>query len=118
MTIAQKLLLGMTCLMLATLAARAGPCTKDIAGMQARIEAHMHALAATGPSGQQSVGAQMHRQPTPNSMANAERKLGDLSPDTIAKVNAAMDRAQKADKAGDEKACRKALDEVTHAIGE
>ena len=77
----------------------------------------MGAAAATGPSAKQSVGAQMHREPTPNSIANAERKLGDLSPSTIVKVNAAMDRAQKADNAGDEKGCRQALAEVASAIG-
>lgn len=86
--------------------------------MQARIEARLHALAAAGPSAKQSVEAQRHRQPTPGSMASAERQLGELSPSAIVKVNAAMDRAQKADAAGDAAACKQALAEVEQAIGQ
>jgi hypothetical protein len=91
---------------------QAGPCTKEIEAMQARSDAGVGTMAAAGPSAKQSVGAQLHRQPTRSSMASVERQLGQLSPDTIVKVNAAMDRAQKADAAGDETECRKALDEV------
>ena len=116
MTIRQFVLIGVSGLLLSTLPCRAGPCTKDIESMQVRIEAHLHALAAAGPSAKQSVGAQIHRQPTPDSVANAERKLGDLSPATIVKVNDAMNRAQKADAAGDESGCRQALAEVARII--
>jgi hypothetical protein len=116
MTIRHLVLIGAAVLLLSTLPGRAGPCTKDIEATQAKIEARLNALAAAGPSAEQSVGAQLHRQPTPGSIANAERKLGDLSPETIVKVNAAMDRAQKADNAGDERGCRQALAEVAHLI--
>ena len=51
-------------------------------------------------------------------MASAERQLGELSPSAIVKVNAAMDRAQKADAAGDAAACKQALAEVEQAIGQ
>ena len=117
MTIRQLAMIGAAGLLLTTLPCRAGPCAKDIVSMQARVDAHLGQAAAAGPSAKQSVQAQMHRQPTPNSMANAERKLGDLSPSTIIKVNAAMDRAQKADGAGDESGCRQALAEVARIIG-
>lgn len=96
---------------------QAGPCTKDIEAMQARIDARLSAMAAAGPSAKQSVRAQLHRQPNRGSIASAERKLGELSPETIVKVNAAMDRAQKADAAGDESGCRKALAEVAGIFG-
>jgi hypothetical protein len=109
-------LIGAAGLLLSTLPCRAGPCTKAIEKMQARVEGPRNAGAAPGPSTNQSVGAQLHRQPTPSSIANAERKLGELSPETIVKVNAAMDRAQKADTAGDESGCKEALAEVERAL--
>ena len=112
----RQLLIGSAALFPLALPCQAGPCTKDIEAMQVRIEARLNAMAAKGPSAKQSVGAQMHRQPTPDSIANAERKLGDLSPSTIVKVNSAMDRAQKADSAGDESGCRQALNEVAGLI--
>jgi hypothetical protein len=117
MTIRQRFFLSAAALCLLTLPCQAGPCTKDIDSMQARIDAHLGKTAAAGPSAKQSVGAQMHRQPTPGSMANAERQLGELSPETIVKVNAAMDRAGKADAAGDDVACKQALAEVAEALG-
>jgi len=113
----RMLILSASMLCLLTLPCQAGPCSKDIDSMQARIDAHLGKTAAAGPSARQSVEAQMHRQPTPGSMASAERKLGELSPETIVKVNAAMDRAQKADAAGDQTGCRQALDEVARLIG-
>lgn len=117
MMVRQSLVVSASALCLLTLPCQAGPCSKDITRMQARIDAHLGKTAAAGPSAKQSVGAQMHRQPTPGSMANAERELGELSPDMIVKVNEAMDRAQKADAGGDAAGCRQALDEVARAIG-
>ncbi len=117
MTMRRAFVVSALGLCLLTLPCQAGPCTKDIESMQARIGAHLGKTAAAGPSAKQSVQAQMHRQPTPGSMASAERQLGELSPSTIVKVNAAMDRAQKADDAGDVAGCNQALAEVEQAIG-
>jgi hypothetical protein len=111
------MLVSASMLCLLTLPCQAGPCTKEIDSMQARIDAQLGKTAAAGPSAKQSVEAQMHRQPTPGSMASAERRLGELSPETIVKVNAAMDRAGKADAAGDDAACKQALAEVAEALG-
>ena len=61
----------------------AGPCSNDIAKMQARIDAKVHAMAATGPTGRQ-VGASTHVQPTPRSIGDAEAKLGEVSAETVA----------------------------------
>jgi hypothetical protein len=116
MIIRQFVLIGAAGLLLSTLPCRAGSCSKDIEKMQSRIEARLNAAAAAGPSAKQSVRAQLHHQPTPNSIANVERKLRELSPSTIVKVNDAMERAQKADRAGDKKGCRKALAEVSRII--
>jgi hypothetical protein len=112
-----RLLIVSASLFLPALPCLAGPCTKDIESMRIRIEDRLNATAAAGPTAKQSTGAQMHRQPTPGSIANAERKLGELSPGTIVTVKEAMDRAQKADAAGDDSGCRKILEQIARSIG-
>ncbi len=117
MTIRQLLLLSPLALSLLALPCQAGPCSKDIERVQVLIDTKLNAVAAAGPSADQSSEAQMHRQPTPRSMAEAESKLGELSPGTIAKVRAAMVRAHNADIAGDADGCNRALAEVQSQIG-
>ncbi len=117
MTIRQYLVMSTATLCLLTLPCQAGPCSKDIERMQVAIDAKLNAIAAAGPSANQDVGAQMHRQPTPRSMANAEIKLGEMSPSTAQKVKEAMTRAHKADSEGDKAACEKALADVQREIG-
>jgi hypothetical protein len=95
-------------LVLLTVPSRAGPCAKDIARMEVRINAWLDKQAASGPTKRQSVGAQMQRQPTPRSMAEAE----GVPAATIAKARDAMERARKADSAGDVKTCEAALAEI------
>jgi hypothetical protein len=95
----------------------AGPCTQDIVQMEIRIDARLNARAAAGPSGTESTAAMMHRQPTPQSIAEAERKLGDLSQQTIDAVRQSMASAKTADQAGDLAGCKRALAEVQKAIG-
>ena len=94
----------------------AGPCSDDIAKMQARIDAKAHAMAAAGPTGRQG-GASTHVQPTPRSIGAAEEKLGEMPAGTVAAVRQAMSRARAADSAGDKNACEQALAEVQQAIG-
>jgi len=117
MAIRQLLVISPFALSLLALPCQAGPCSKDIERVQSLIDAKLNAIAAAGPSAGQSVEAQMHRQPTPRSMVEAERKLGELSPSTIEKVRDAIARARNADAAGDEAACQRALDEVQREIG-
>lgn len=90
----------------------AGPCSKEIDRTQARIDAKLEALAAVGRSAPESDAATMHRQPTPGSIAAAEVKLGDVSPEKVQAVEALMTRAREADRAGDQGACEQALAEV------
>jgi hypothetical protein len=97
-------------------ASDAGPCAKQIDLMQARIDARLQARAATGPTARETLGA-THHQPTPNSIAAAEEKLGELPSDKIAAVNQGMAQARAADGAGDQGACEQALAEVQRAIG-
>jgi hypothetical protein len=95
-------------LVLLTVPSQAGPCAKDIERMEIRVDAWLNKVAAGQPSKSQSLGAQMHRQPTPRSMVQALH----VPSAKIAKARDAMDRARKADSAGHMKACEEALAEI------
>ncbi len=95
----------------------AGPCSRQIDETQGQIDAKLEAAAAAGPTGQETTSATMHRQPTPSSIAAAEAKLGDISPETTQAIEDSMARARKADLAGDKNGCEKALSEVKKALG-
>lgn len=94
-------------------AAQAGPCTERIAQVQQQI-ANLQASSPPGgvgePTAPQSLGAQLHRQPTPNSVQSAEQKAN-------ADGEAALDRARKADDAGDAAGCTAALQEAMELYG-
>jgi hypothetical protein len=117
MTIRQRLAISTSTLFLLTLPCQAGPCSADIERIQANVSAKLHALAALGPNTSQSTDAQLHRQPTPRSMAETEMKLGELPPGTVETVKDAMDRARKADIANGKSACEQALADVQRVIG-
>ncbi len=85
--------------------------------MQARIDAKVEAMAAAGPTGPQGAVAGMSSQPTPRSMAAAEARLGEVSPETVDAVRQTMLRARAADSAGNKSACEQALADVQRAIG-
>ena len=96
----------------------AGPCSADIDAMMARIDTALNARAAAGPGAQQqsTVGGR-HVQPTPQSMAGAEAKVGGISPEAFHQARDAMARARAADAAGDDVACEAALAEAQRMIG-
>jgi hypothetical protein len=85
-------------------AAEAGPCTTQIEEVSRDIE-RVASGAATGPTAPQSIGAQLHHQPTPSSVEDALTKAR-------AEARAALDRAREADARGDATACAKALTEA------
>ena len=95
--------------LLLTPAAYAGPCTAQIANLEQQIK-----LSASnpivGPSGTQTVGAQLHRQPTPTTVEHAETTAN-------ADADAALDRARKADAAGDASGCHSSLVEARRLYG-
>jgi hypothetical protein len=103
--------LGALCglILVLTPAAYAGPCTAQIANLKQQIK-----LSASnpmvGPSAPQTVGAQLHRQPTPNTVEHADTKAN-------ADADAALDRARKADAAGDASGCHSALVEARRLYG-
>jgi hypothetical protein len=117
MIILRLSVLGAAALVTSTVAGYAGPCSHDIDLMQSRIDAKLEAKATTGTGARESTAAKMHRQPTPGSLAAAESKLDEVSPDTVEAVKAAMARARKADLANDNSACEQALADVQRAIG-
>jgi hypothetical protein len=82
-------------------AARAGPCTTDISRLETQIKQSASSPVA-GPTATQTVGAQLHHQPTPGEVQNAEGKAN-------ADADAALDRARKADGQGDATGCQEAL---------
>jgi hypothetical protein len=98
-------------------AAHAGPCSAQIDQMQARFDAKLASAARRGPTARESVAATDHRQPTPDSIAAAEERLGDLSPRTIEAIESGMARARREDTEGNRAACEAALAEVSRAIG-
>jgi hypothetical protein len=94
-------------------AAHAGQCTAQISQVEQQIRLAQAASPQGGagePTGPQSVDAQLHHQPTPQSVESAESR---------AKVDsaAALDRARKADAAGNAAACAKALKEAKELYG-
>ena len=109
---------AMACMALAASisAGYAGPCSRDIARVQAEIDDKLNARAAAAPAARESTSAKMHRQPTPDSIAEAEVKLGVVSGQETKTIDAAMARARKADRAGDRSACDQALAEARRAL--
>ena len=95
----------------------AGPCSQRIARVQAQFDAKLQANAAAGPSARESVAATMNRQPTPESIAAAEAKLGEIPQATVEAVEAGIARARDADRIGDESTCEQALTDVQRILG-
>lgn len=118
MTVLRLLGPGAAAIVLSTTMSAAGPCTGQIAQMQAQIDAKLAANAAAGPSAPEGMTALRSRQPTPHSIAEEESKLGEFSQQLLASVGAGMARAREADQAGDPKACEEALTAVRAALGQ
>lgn len=85
-------------------AAHSGPCTADIDQLEQQIASDIPA-PSSGPTTTQSVGAQLHHQPTPGSVGQAAH-VANMDGD------AAIERAKKADAAGDAPGCSQAVAEA------
>ncbi len=94
-----------------------GPCAQQIALMQARFDAKLQAAARNGPTARETNAATDHRQPTPESIAAAESRIGDISPGVVTVIETGMARAREADAANDRAVCERALAEVQRALG-
>ena len=85
-------------------AAHSGPCTSQIEQLERQI-GHVSSSTKSGPTAPQSIEAQLHHQPTPETVRNAERKAN-------ADAAAVLQRARQADTDDNPAACTKALDEA------
>jgi hypothetical protein len=96
-----------------TSVAQAGPCTSQIAATEHQIN-QAAAVSPPGgagtPSADQAIGAQLHHQPTPGAVENAEHKANALA-------EAALEQARQADARGDADACIEALREARRLYG-
>jgi hypothetical protein len=95
-------------------AAQAYSCAAKIDKVQAQVDARIDAIAGRGPEGVETRAARLHHQPTPASIAAAERRLHDNEGTT--RALAALVRARKAHAAGQESACEQALAAARAAI--
>ena len=109
--------LSVASLVLCASAAHAGPCTGEIYDADIAINKRLDAAAAKGKSAAESTFATMHRQPTPQTVAGAEAKVGDLSEADVKALTEFMEEARKADAGGDRPACEKALAAVRGVLG-
>ncbi|MFZ2156308.1 MAG: hypothetical protein WAV72_09340 [Bradyrhizobium sp.] len=95
-------------IVLTTDSALAGPCATAIAQIEAALDDLT--LSRNASAAHQSLRAQLHRQPTPSSIARGqEQAVADEQRD-----RAALERARAADAKNDETACMKALPEREH----
>ncbi len=115
MSIHRLPILGAAALALSTLAGHAGPCSGEIDRMQAQVDARIEATAGTDRFAPESPGARLHHQPTPESIAAAESKLG--AGPRMDEAVADLARAREADRAGDKSGCERALTDVQLLIG-
>jgi hypothetical protein len=86
--------------------AHSGPCAVQIARLEGQIR-DAAPSPQSGPTAPQSIAGQLHHQPTPDSVQDAERRA-HLAAAT------ALDRLRQADVDGNAIACAKALDEAKH----
>ena len=89
---------------LALATARAGPCTDEIAQIEQII-----AQSTTGPTTQQTVDSQLHRQPTPQSV---EKGAGRAR----AEADALLVRAKALDREGNASGCMEIVARIRTAL--
>lgn len=112
--ILQRVLIPVIFTLLASEAAFAGPCTAAIGKTQAQIDAKLNRKALAGPTGTESVDATLHHQPSPESIAAAEKALGEGA--SIRAAIAALKLARAADDKGDAAGCQAALANAQNAL--
>ena len=95
-----------------TSSAVAGPCSFEIERMQPAVDAM---AAAAGSAGRQTTAAMTHRQPTPNSIAEATSKVEDAA--RAKRAQTTLAEARTADSAGDGPGCRRALADLRRETG-
>jgi hypothetical protein len=84
--------------------AHSGPCTAQIAALEQQVRGSPPG-PKSGPTFSQTLGAQLHHQPTPEDVEQAQR-IGRKQ------AAAALEAARRADAAGNASACDAALTEA------
>ena len=105
----QALLLGAFGLFASVVAGHAGPCTTQIDVVQAEVDARVAAIASAGPVEREATAT------PPGSISQVEENLGERA--SVGKALSALARAQEADRRGNERNCKQALEEARCAIG-
>jgi hypothetical protein len=109
-----RILLPTIFTLLAFEAALAGPCTAEIAKTQAQVDAKLHRKALAGPTGKESSVATLHHQPSPETIAAAEKALGEGA--SIRAALSELKLARAADDEGDAAGCQSALADARKAL--
>ena len=110
-----RILLAVALVLILSNSAIAGrPCRAEIAKTQAEIDAALDRKAGAGKTGSESVAATAHHQPTPQSIAAAERALGEGA--SIRRALDALANARAADAEGDAERCRAAIANAHQAL--
>src|SRR5438552_2358932 len=89
-------LLASALVLAGTSAAQSGPCAEQLAQLERQV-ANIAPGPQSGPTSQQSVGAQLHRQPTPGSVEHAERVANKDADEALARAKAADAQDNAAD---------------------
>ena len=89
-----------------------GPCTQQISDVRDTQSKLLNDIAAAAPTGKETAGATMHRQPTPSSVAQAEGRPGK----NVKAFEEAMELAVKADEADNLAECERALTEARRIL--
>jgi hypothetical protein len=90
-------------------------CSAELRRTSKAVDRALDQYASTAPFAPESKFATLNHQPTPSTIARAERRF-DNWPNGSEAV-AAVQRARKANKAGDTQGCLNALREARMAIG-
>jgi hypothetical protein len=99
------LVLGVvTALLIGNATALGGPCSAQIEQLRRQI-AEGGPAAPSEPTAAQSTDAQLHHQPTPNSVGQAQHVANE-------DADAALERAKRADAANDAASCSAAVSEA------
>ena len=88
----------------ASIAAYAGPCGDEVTQFEQKVKRESRKPSA-GVTARQTTAAQLHRQPTPETVKEGEARA-QLAFDAV------LVRARAADSSGDQAACQKALSEA------
>jgi hypothetical protein len=86
----------------------AGPCTEQITQIEQAVRASA-SVPDAGPMAAQSVGAQLHRQPTPNSIKQAQQQ-------TDAQFQSTLASAKDLDAQGKRAECTAKVDELKRLL--